>query len=104
MLRIILERGITGQLYVKYAQSKDSKEFQKFWLLRISYTFLVEFGVSYILNGFLEIAEKLNKKNQNEKNLKDPKKTGQLQAFRSSCQGQLISLDLHERVTVGKSC
>lgn len=32
-------------------------------------------------------------KNYNTKNLKDPKKTGQPQASRSSCQGQLISLD-----------
>lgn len=37
----MLESGITVQLYVKYAQSKDSKELQKFWLFRISYTFLV---------------------------------------------------------------
>lgn len=55
----MLERGIIVQQYVKYAQSKDSKELQKFWLLRISYTFLVEFLLFYIKNRFLEIAEKV---------------------------------------------
>lgn len=53
---------------------------------------------------FLKLMKNWNKKKQSKKNLKDPKKTGQPQAFRSSCQGQLISLHLHEWVTVGKSC